>query len=183
MLMPTLRRGQMMRLSSKGFTPAPIGNSATARAQLVRAFTLIELIFTFAILATCILGILLTYISMFILLDLSRDITLANNAVQARMEVLKDADFIDLTAGTTSFNLADYGFISPNSAVQIIEDGYLGYTSPAQLKRVRIVACFRSRGRVIGEDTNLNGILDAGEDVNGNGRMDSTVELITLITQ
>ena len=150
-----------------------------------RAFTLIELVFTFAIVVTCILGILLTYISMFILLDLSRDLTLANNAVQAVMEDIKKKDFSELSAGTkilTLTELADYRFPSSSSAVQVIEDGYLGYTSPAQLKKARIIACFRSRGRVIGEDTNLNGVLDVGEDINENGRMDSPVEVITLIT-
>jgi len=34
---------------------------------------------------------------------------------------------------------------------------------------------------VIGEDTNLNGILNSGEDKNGNNLLSSTVELVTRI--
>lgn len=36
--------------------------------------------------------------------------------------------------------------------------------------------------RVVGEDQNLNGVLDAGEDVNGNGKIDSSIVLKTLLT-
>lgn len=37
------------------------------------------------------------------------------------------------------------------------------------------------RGRLTGEDVNLNGQLDAGEDTNGNGRLDSSVGFSTQI--
>ena len=36
-------------------------------------------------------------------------------------------------------------------------------------------------GRIIGEDTNLNGVLNAGEDINGNGQLDSIVKMTTQI--
>ncbi len=152
------------------------------KRKKITGFTLIELLFTFSILATSILGILLTYISMFILLDLSRDLTLANNAAQAKMEEIKNIDFSNLSSEAGSFDLTAYGFPSVDSRGIIeVDTDSLGYAG--ELTRVRILAFFRSRGRVIGEDLNLNGVLDPGEDRNLNRELDSPVEVITLIAK
>jgi len=42
-----------------------------------------------------------------------------------------------------------------------------------------VVVCFRTRGRVIGEDKNLNGALDSGE--SPDSRLDSPVEIVTYV--
>ncbi len=39
--------------------------------------------------------------------------------------------------------------------------------------RVKIAVCWKQRTRVIGEDQNLNGVLEGPEDINGNGEIDS----------
>ena len=44
-----------------------------------------------------------------------------------------------------------------------------------------VAACWASHGRAIGEDQNCNGRLDAGEDKNGNGIVDSPVMLTTRV--
>jgi type II secretory pathway pseudopilin PulG len=153
-----------------------------------RAFTLVEVLFTFGILAFCICGILLTYIQMFVLVDLSRDTTLATNAAQARMEELKRASFTSLSG----FNGQTYdvsGFASGNAKCRVeVSDVTIRNPYTETLKRARVVVCFKSRGRVIGEDSNLNGNLDSGEDrqhsgEDGFGRLDSPVELVTLIAK
>ncbi len=47
---------------------------------------------------------------------------------------------------------------------------------------VTVTFCWRqSNGRLMGEDSNLNGALNTGEDVNGNGTIDSPVQLIAYI--
>lgn len=143
-----------------------------------KGFTLIELLLTFAILAFCICSILLTYINMFILADLSRDLTLATNSVQAKMEEIKKTAFDNLlTFNGTKFDIDGFAGADAKGVIEVTDTAY------ADLKRVRIIACFKSRGRVIGEDKNLNGILDAGEDSNGNGRFDSPLELVALIAK
>jgi hypothetical protein len=44
------------------------------------------------------------------------------------------------------------------------------------------VVCYREKpNRVIGEDINLNGILDGGEDLNGDGRLSSLCEITYFI--
>ncbi len=144
-----------------------------------KGFTLIEVLLAGAILAFCLCGLLLTYINMFILSDLARDLTLATNAVQAKMEELKKTSYAGLLAfNGVTFDIA--GFASSNAKGLIEVTNNLGYVD---LTRLRIVISFKSRGRLIGEDNNLNGALDSGEDANCNGRLDSPIELVTLIAQ
>lgn len=140
-----------------------------------------EVLLAAAILAFCLCGLLLTYANLLILADLSRDFTLATNAVQEKMEEVKKTDFSILNAGGSAFNLTDYGFPYPDSKGNIT----ISNTGYGDLRSVRIVASFKSRGRVIGEDKNLNGQLDAaaGEDANNNSRLDSPVEVVTLIAR
>lgn len=142
-------------------------------------FTLAEVLLAVSILAFGLCGILVTYISMHIFLDLSRNFTTVTNALQAKAEEIKRTSFSALSGlNGTTFDLSGFG---PNNAKGVIE--VTDITGYADLKRVRIIACFKSRARVIGEDTNLNGILNIGEDANNNGRIDSPAELITLIAK
>ncbi len=167
--------------------PTPMNQLAQKMRLSDRAFTLIELLLTFSILVFCLCGLLLTYINMYILSDLSRDLTLANNAVQAEMEIVKRTDFAGLLVlDGTPFNIAGFVTADARGRIEICDNTTCPALIPyADLKRVRIIACFRSRGRLIGEDQNLNGALDiaAGEDVNDNVRLDSPVEVITLIAR
>jgi type II secretory pathway pseudopilin PulG len=148
-----------------------------------KAFTLVEVMLAALILAFSLCGILLTYINMFILSDLSRDFTLATNAVQAEMEKIKSTDFTGLLAlNGTKFDITGFPTNNAKGVVFVTDDHPGGYN---YLMQVRIVACFKSRNRVIGEDTNLNGILDPGEDISipPNARLDSPIEMVTLIAK
>jgi prepilin-type N-terminal cleavage/methylation domain-containing protein len=49
------------------------------------------------------------------------------------------------------------------------------------LIRIKIVACYQEKNRIIGEDSNLNGKLDAAEDTNGNGELDSPCCIETAV--
>lgn len=149
-----------------------------------KAFTLIELLFTFSILAFCLCGLLLTYINMYVLSDLSRDLTLVNNAMQAEIETINRMDFDDIDdLNGTTFDIT--GFSAANAKGRIeVSDLTIRATPTETLRRVRIVTSFRSRGRVIGEDQDLDGQLDAGEDtLIANGRLDSPVEIVTLVVR
>jgi len=57
-------------------------------------------------------------------------------------------------------------------------------TGYGRLFEAKITAHFKlPNGRIIGEDKNLNGILDAGEDLNGNGELDSPVFLKSFVSR
>lgn len=145
-----------------------------------RGFTLIEVLLVTMILAVVLCGLLAIYANLFFLTDFLRDYTSATNAVQAKMEELRKDTFDSLTVGSSTFNLTDYGFPFSDSK-GVVE---INSTSYADLKRIRIVACFKSRNKIIGEDQNLNGILNQGEDTwIVNNRLDSPVELVTLVAK
>ena len=54
--------------------------------------------------------------------------------------------------------------------------------SNPDLLHVSVVFCWKQpNGRVLGEDKDLDGQLDVGEDMNSNGRLDSIVQIETYI--
>jgi hypothetical protein len=138
--------------------------------------TLVEVITAAAIFAFCLSGLLLTYMNLFTLNDLTRDFTRTTNGIQARMEEIKLVSFTNLAAlNNTTFTIDGFNSTSALGVVQVSDTGY------TDLKRVRLIVTFKSRNRVIGEDTNFNGVLNSGEDANGNGRLDSPCEIVTTI--
>ena len=142
-------------------------------------FTLAEVLLAVSILALGLCGILVSYINMLIFSDLSRDFTLVTNALQSKAEEIKRTSFGSLSAlNGTTFDISGFSSTGAKGAVEVTD--IAGYSD---LKRIRIITCFKSRARVIGEDGNLNGILNIGEDTNNNGRLDSPAELIALIAQ
>ncbi|HOU36445.1 MAG TPA: prepilin-type N-terminal cleavage/methylation domain-containing protein [Candidatus Omnitrophota bacterium] len=142
--------------------------------------TLIEVLAATGIMAACISGLLLTYINLFTITDLMRDFTLAANAASQKAEELKRLSYDSILAyNNTTFPVA--GFPNPADAIGRIE---VSNATIAHLRRIRVVVSFRTRGRVIGEDLNLNGMLDDGENTalyaEASGpRLDSPVEIVT----
>lgn len=151
-----------------------------------KGFTLVEILVSVAILAFFLCGLLATYLNMFFLSDLTRDFTLATNVVQAKIEEAKKKDFDSLSSFNEAFD--SRGFSESDASYEAtlkkgivkIEINSTGYSD---LKMARITACFQSRGRIIGEDKNLNGSLDSAEDINHNNRLDSPSELVALIAR
>lgn len=144
-----------------------------------KALSLIELMITVAIVVIGLTSILASYANMFILGDLARDFSRATNAVRAQMEEIKQEEFDNLDAlDATIFNLDGFAISQAKGRIEVGN-----VTGNSGLREVRVIGCFMSRNRVIGEDSNLNGILDvlASEDENNNGRLDCPVELITLL--
>ncbi len=171
----------MIKLSVKAFTPLKILINKEKDKVSLTGFTLIELLITLTILAICLCGILLTYINMFILSDLARDLTLTTNAVQAKMEEIKKTSFDNLLSfDHQPFDIVDFTSSNAKGVVYVTDTGY------TDLKRVHIEVSFKSRNRVIGGDKNLDGIADTGEgviNVNGVDELTSPVELVTLIAK
>ncbi|RLC34533.1 MAG: hypothetical protein DRZ76_02500 [Candidatus Nealsonbacteria bacterium] len=146
-----------------------------------KGFSMVELMIGVTILVFALTSILASYANTFILSDLSRNISIATNAIRAKMEEIKQESFSDLDSfNGTTFSLI--GFAASDAKGRIEVSDVPGFTD---LKEVRIIGCFLSRGRVIGEDSNLNGVLDidAGEDENSNARLDSPAEVAALITK
>jgi len=138
------------------------------RGRHLRGFTLSELLLAAAILAFVLTAILMLFLSAIILNEISRSNALAYNAIQAKMEEIKNTaaanfDALDALNGT-SFDLA--GFSSGNGKGRITVSNEGGSLS---FKRITIRACFMSRRRLIGD--------------NIDNCQSSPVELTTLIVK
>jgi prepilin-type N-terminal cleavage/methylation domain-containing protein len=141
--------------------------------------TLVEVLVAAAIFAFCLSGLLLTYMNLFTLTDLSRDFTLASNAMQAKMEEIRQSNFSNLSSlNNTNFTVPGFAANSSSGIIQVYNTTY------NDLKEVRLVVSFRCKNRTIGEESNFNGVFCATtEDTDGNGRCDSPAELVTVISQ
>ena len=133
-----------------------------------------EMMVAAVIMILAFVGILATFIRCLELNELSRNTGIATTAAKARMELIKDTAFTDLATTYDKVPFFKTGFTGAGVS-------YVDTTDP-NLYKITVSFCFREKnGRVIGEDTNLNGVLNAGEDTNGNGMIDSPVELATYI--
>lgn len=158
--------------------------SGKCGSKKAAGFTLVEVVFALAILAVTLSGLLLTYVSMFVVTDMQRDHALASNSVMAKLEEIQAMDFDNISLAAGPFNLSDYGFPANQSSRGLTEvvTSFSGY--PATLTRVRIVASYATRlNRTVGEDKNFNGVLNVGEDTNNNSRLDSSVEVVSLLAK
>jgi prepilin-type N-terminal cleavage/methylation domain-containing protein len=137
-------------------------------------FTLVELLVSvlIAVIAcVCILGGILTCMY---LNRLAFEYTVANNACIREAETIMQSSFYSVFA---TYNNTTFAVAGLPQALGYV---YVNNTNP-DLLQVWVSVCWRDVGsRVVGEDANLNGTLDAGED-NGNNRVDSPVQISFLM--
>jgi hypothetical protein len=128
---------------------------------------------------------LLSYANCFILFDSVKNVNIATNAAQGVIEDVRNLPFDTLT-NETMCDCVNYLCNGCTFTVNGIPQSrgvvYVNETPP-ELLGITVSVCWRQRGRIIGEDTNLNGLLDTGEDKNGNGIIDSAVELTTRVAK
>jgi prepilin-type N-terminal cleavage/methylation domain-containing protein len=145
-----------------------------------QGFTLAELMVATLILVIVLVGMLASYVTCMELADLSRNTSTAINIAQAKVEEIKNDTYINIQ---NDYDPAGNGV--PFNIVGLTGRGvtYVNATNP-DLLRITVTVCWRQKnGRVIGEDTNLSGQLDAGEDRNGNVILDSVAQVITFIAR
>jgi type II secretory pathway pseudopilin PulG len=170
-----------------------------------RALTMLELLLVIAIAGLALVGLLVTYVSSLNLGEYDRNLTLAMNIAREKMEELYNeriTNFDDLGSEMcleepTGCNievvdpsLTIVSFDSEHMAAKNYGlDGsctiYIRELDPSNLKEVRVIVCWKQRvGRIIGEDINLNGVLDPGEDVGGHpNELDSPCEIISAFAK
>lgn len=144
-------------------------------------FSLVELMLAIAILTVGIVGLLASYINILTLNETSRKFNLVVNAMQAQEELLRNEDFDNLLGyNGNTFDIAGFAASGAKGRIEVTTTAY------SDLIKIRAVASYKTKdGRIIGEDKNLNGSLDAlqGEDANANGILDSPAEMVTLIVR
>ncbi|MBM3244611.1 MAG: prepilin-type N-terminal cleavage/methylation domain-containing protein [Candidatus Omnitrophica bacterium] len=153
--------------------------------NLKHGFTLIELLLVVVILAFSLTGILAAYVSCFVLSATSKNISIATNEALTRIEEIRSTPYAYITNSPADAmnpgykSSPDYSFFvnSLPSGVGFIN---IDDSNPERLI-VTVSLCWRQGNRIIGEDTNLNGLLEAWEDIDNDGITDSTVQFSTII--
>jgi len=155
-------------------------NSCTPNNS-IKGFTLTELVIAMAILVIVLLGLTQVFIYCMVLSESAGNATVCMAEIQGKLEEMRSHNFPDIAADySAGGSLGDIFTLSQLNGTGVI---FIDNTNP-QLLEVRIVASWQEKAnRIVGEDTNLNGILDAGEDSNGNGGLDSPVSLVSLIVE
>ncbi len=163
--------------------------------------TLVEVLIGAVILLVTMLAIAAALSQHLRLVEINRERTMALNAAQGLLEAELNRDFAQLISPPASggYGVVDGGTVSqplPLAAGSFLPN--LPFTAKGQVRvqdvdgqpnavrvvEVRVVVCWRSQGRVIGEDVNLNGVLDAGEDQGtANGLIDSPAVVATRLAR
>lgn len=148
-------------------------------------FTLLELMIAAVVLVAALLGLLGVFTGCFGLNETARNLTIAINGAQEKMEEIRNADFGTITNYSGPFNISGLDGMGRVDAI------YVPGTNNSLID-IRVVICWRQgRNRIIGEDDGtgaggiaLDGVLNGNEDVNPtNGNLNSPAQLVTLITE
>jgi len=139
-----------------------------------KGFVLPEVILACAIAAFAISGLLLMYVTGMDLIRISKNASIATSAAQGLIEEIRNTPFPDIV---TNYNGLKFSVNNIPSSSGVV---YINDTDPEFLL-VTITVCWRQGNKTVGEDLNLNGQIDTGEDSNNNLILDSPVELITQV--
>ena len=99
---------------------------------------------------------------------------------QSKLEEMRSDTFSQITTDYSSGG-------TPGNTFNLTQGNGKGViyidSSNSTLLTITIVVSWQNNQdrRIIGEDLNLNGVLDAGEDTDGNGKLSSPVTLVGLI--
>jgi len=162
-----------------------------------KGMTLIEVLLSMVIVALGIGAIFLAYPTVFEGVRISSQRVLAWELARKEMEILKNSDFAALygvaynprsdTPVANTFSTSD---IPNSSGVYYIEKIYGDVDGDGDrddllndLIRIEVVICLKAGRRVLGEDKNLDAVLDSAEDENNDKKISSPVSLYTLVIQ
>jgi hypothetical protein len=139
------------------------------------AFTIAELLIATAIILLTSLAILFSYVQCLELNTINKDTMAALEQTRNTVEEIKSKPFGEIydAYNKKTFPLKDL------DGIILVE---IDNKNP-QLLTVSVKCFWKTKSRSIGEDKNLNGILDKDEDKNDNGKLDSPLALLTDIAK
>lgn len=168
-----------------------LDNKKLSKIKSQSAFSFVELMFSLMMLIIILVGLMYTYVVCFKLNNSSRELTLVNNALQAQLEFIKATDFTTLVTWAVTpkaslppeaLNFDLSGFSANDARGYYDFECMSGYDDC--LLYIRLTACWRDgNNRIIGEDVNLDGVLEVAEDTDTDGVVDSPAELVTLVSR
>ncbi len=151
--------------------------------QKREGFALVELMLSAAILIIFLAGLLQMFIICQGLSEVARSTTFAISEIQSYWEDVRKGGFEAVSNLETGYQPDRFFDLVQLNGKYVV---YIDLPDPnnPDLQRLRIVACWREANtRIIGEDLNLNGILDPGEDKDLDGFISSPATIVTLISK
>lgn len=146
-----------------------------------KGFTLVEVLVSAAMLVIVVLGVSQLFVYCSLLTDTSGNLTIAMSEAQSKMDEIRNSTYSTIAtnyaSGGSSGNTFDLTQTTGKGAIYID-------SSNTSLLQVKITVSWRDRNRrIVGEDLDLDGALDGGEDTNSSGQLDSPATIICLIAQ
>ncbi len=138
-------------------------------------FTLVEVMISVLILIPVCVGVMYVFIKCVELSEMARHSSEAVREIKTKVSEIENTPFdqIKNTFHNTTFTAAGLNGIG----VTYIDD------TDTNMLTVTATFCWREKnGRVMGEDVDLDGQIDSGEDINGNGMLDSPVTVVTRVS-
>jgi len=146
-------------------------------------YTLLELIIGIAVFVTVVIAISYAFLRGLALNESARNLNQAMYALQQKTEEIKNfktqasLEEMRLAYDNQTFQLTN--FQTNRASIEILNVAGIPI---GQLYRLSVQVSWQDKaGHIIGEDLNLDGVLNVGEDVNGNGRLDSPAQVFTFL--
>jgi Tfp pilus assembly protein PilV len=142
--------------------------------QNKKGFTVVEIMIAILVLLPVLIAIVLTLVRSMELAELNRNSAIALWDVKSKLAEIENTPFSQIAA-----NFDNVTFISPDlTGVGVT---YVNNINSSMLEVTATFSWTQKGGRIVGEDRNLNGQINGGEDINSNGILDSPVTLTTYI--
>ena len=147
-----------------------------------KGFTLLELMVVSGITITALVGLLGTYVACLELTEITRNSNLAIISAQTVLEEMRSTAFTSVystyDSATSGYNFTVDGLAATESDGRVTVNN-----TNTSLLNVTVGVCWRQKaGRIIGECYDASGVV-THNDTNGNGILDSPVQISTLVAQ
>ena len=159
-----------------------LSRNKQCRKKISAGFSLAEVLVTVGIFVIVVTGLIQLFIYCSALSEMSGNMSYALTKAEDKLEEIRNHSYdqivTDYNSGGTPGNIFN---LSSLNAVGVV---YIN-ASNTNLLEIETDVSWRNQkdDRVVGEDRDLDGVLDAGEDINGNGKLDSVAKLITYVAK
>lgn len=140
--------------------------------QKTAGMTIVEMLIATLIMVPVCITIMYVFLQCMEYNDLARNTSTALHSCQKTLAQIEGTAFDQIAASYHQTTFTETGL--NGRGVSYVDSSNANY-----LKLTSSFSWRQKNGRIIGEDKDLDGIIDAGEDANANGMLDSPVMLTT----
>jgi len=144
-------------------------------------FSLIEVLVVSGILITVIIGLIQVFVYCSTLFDSAGNLAGTVAEAQSKLEEIRNHTYSQITTDYASGGTPGNTFnLSKGNGKGAI---YIDSSNSDLLQMTLVVSWRNQNGRIVGEDLNLDGVLDTGEDIDSNNKLSSPTTIVSLIAR